>query len=347
MSNFFNKLFGKKKDEQQPIDVDTSTAKSSLKLGLALSGGGTRGLAYLGAFRALEENGVHFDYVSGTSVGSLMGAVYASKISLDELEQKAKSVTSKDILTNHFKFMPSGTQKFSTFIKSVLDGKGFGDFEIPLTIVATDIISGNEIWINQGDIGDAIAGSCAVPFIFKPVEFNGYRLYDGGLVNNIPADVVRDMGADIVIAFDINPERGFGTDSTKTWEEFPCIVIATYENESGTVTNVKSNSPIALLKENDLEEINTFGFPDYANVVGKANGTKHYAKTDGYLYCWAEAQQNLTKNLHIEDKSFGIVHHPMGHIGWSGLCMPVSKGNSYSLDGGSTGLNFIPVKGAN
>lgn len=134
---------------------------------------------------------------------------------------------------------------------------------------------------------------------------------------------------------------------TKTWEEFPCIVIATYENESGTITNVKSDSPIALLKENDLEEINAFGFPDYSNVVGKANGTKHYAKTDGYLYCWAEAQQNLTKNLYIEDKSFGIVHHPMGHIGWSGLCMPVSKGNSYSLDGGSTGLNFIPVKGAN
>lgn len=134
---------------------------------------------------------------------------------------------------------------------------------------------------------------------------------------------------------------------TKTWEEFPCIVIATYENESGTITNVKSDSPIALLKENDLEEINAFGFPDYSNVVGKANGTKHYAKTDGYLYCWAEAQQNLTKNLHIEDKNFGIIYHPMGHIGCSGLCMPVSKGNSYYLDGGNTGLNFIPVKGAN
>lgn len=143
-----------------------------------------------------------------------------------------------------------------------------------------------------------------------------------------------------------NKSYKFDTD-TKTWEEFPCIVIATYENESGTITNVKSDSPIALLKENDLEEINAFGFPDYSNVVGKANGTTHYAKTDGYLYCWAEAQQNLTKNLYIEDKSFGIVHHPMGHIGWSGLCMPVSKGNSYCLDGGSTGLNFIPVKGAN
>lgn len=143
-----------------------------------------------------------------------------------------------------------------------------------------------------------------------------------------------------------NKSYKFDTD-TKTWEEFPCIVIATYENESGTVTNVKSNSPIALLKENDLEEINAFGFPDYANVVGKASGTKHYAKTDGYLYCWAEAQQNLTKNLHIEDKNFGIIYHPMGHIGCSGLCMPVSKGNSYYLDSGNTGLNFIPVKGAN
>lgn len=143
-----------------------------------------------------------------------------------------------------------------------------------------------------------------------------------------------------------NKSYKFDTD-TKTWEEFPCIVIATYENESGTITNVKSDSPIALLKENDLEEINAFGFPDYSNVVGKANGTKHYAKTDGYLYCWAEAQQNLTKNLYIEDKNFGIIHHPMGHIGCSGLCMPVSKGNSYYLDGGNTGLNFIPVKGAN
>lgn len=143
-----------------------------------------------------------------------------------------------------------------------------------------------------------------------------------------------------------NKSYKFDTD-TKTWEEFPCIVIATYENSADEVINVKTESPIALLKENDLEEINAFGFPDYANVVGKANGTTHYAKTDGYLYCWAEAQQNLTKNLYIEDKIFGIVHHPMGHIGWSGLCMPVSKGNSYCLDGGSTGLNFIPVKGAN
>ena len=218
MKEFFNKLFGKRKNTTQSIEADTTTGKTPLKLGLALSGGGTRGLAYLGAFRALEENGIHFDYVSGTSVGSLMGAMYASGIPLDELEKVAKSVKNKDILTSRFKFLPSNTDKFSAFIKNTLGGKGFGDLEIPLTVVATDIISGNEIWINQGDIGDAIVGSCAVPIIFKPVDFNGYRLYDGGLVNNIPADAVRDMGADIVIAFDINPERGFGTDSTKYLE---------------------------------------------------------------------------------------------------------------------------------
>lgn len=143
-----------------------------------------------------------------------------------------------------------------------------------------------------------------------------------------------------------NKSYKFDTD-TKTWEEFPCIVIATYENSADKVTKVKTESPIALLKESDLEEITTYGFPDYSNVVGKANGTKHYAKTDGFVYCWVESQQGETKNLKIEGKNYGIGHHQMGHIGWSALSMPVSKGNSYYLDGGNTGLNFIPVKGAN
>lgn len=143
-----------------------------------------------------------------------------------------------------------------------------------------------------------------------------------------------------------NKSYKFGVD-TKTWEEFPCIVIATYENSADEVTNVKTESPIALLKESDLEEITTYGFPDYSNVVGKANGTTHYAKTDGFVYCWVESQQGQTKNLKIEGINYGIGHHQMGHIGWSALCMPVSKGNSYYLDGGNTGLSFIPVKGAN
>ena len=211
--------FSKKNKESKFQQTVQENPSPRLKLGLALSGGGTRGLAYLGVFKALEENGIKFDFVSGTSVGSLMGAVYASGISVDEMINRAHSVSEKDILTNHIKFFPSKTNKFVELITKMLDGRSFETLDIPLTVVATDIKSGKELHITKGDLGTAIAGSCAVPAIFKPVDFGEYRLYDGGLVNNIPADVVRDMGADIVVSFDMNPERGYGTDSTKYLEE--------------------------------------------------------------------------------------------------------------------------------
>lgn len=215
-------LFSKKnKKDKKSTDklFEVEPVKSHLKLGLALSGGGTRGIAYIGAFKALEENGIHFDYVAGTSVGALMGAVYASGMPLEEVLNVVKSVSAKDILTNHIKFLPNKTQKFVDLINNIFEDKRFADLPTPLCVIATDIVTGKEIRITNGNLGSAIAGSCAVPIIFKPVDFEEYRLFDGGLVNNIPADVVRDMGADIVISFDINPDRGYGTDSTKFFDE--------------------------------------------------------------------------------------------------------------------------------
>ncbi|MBQ7602978.1 MAG: patatin-like phospholipase family protein [Clostridia bacterium] len=213
-------LFGKnKKTEKKDKLFELTPVKTHLKLGLALSGGGTRGVAYLGVFKALEENGIHFDYVAGTSVGSLMGAVYAGGMTIEEAVTFAKTLTKKDVLTNHIKLLPNKTEKFVNLINTIFKGKKFDELNIPLTVVATDIISGKELRITKGDLGGAVAGSCAVPVMFTPVEFEGYRLYDGGLVNNIPANVVRDMGADIVVAFDINPDRGYGTDSTKYLQE--------------------------------------------------------------------------------------------------------------------------------
>lgn len=214
-------LFGKKEKKNKSTEklFEVAPVKSHLKLGLALSGGGTRGVAYIGAFKALEENGIHFDYVAGTSIGSLMGAVYASGMPLEEVVSIAKTVSSKDILTNRIKFLPSKTEKFVNFINEMFKDKRFADLPTPLCVIATDIITGKEMRITSGNLGRAVAGSCAVPVVFKPVDFDGHRLFDGGLVNNIPADVVRDMGADIVVSFDINPDRGYGTDSTKFFDE--------------------------------------------------------------------------------------------------------------------------------
>ena len=203
---WFSRIFGKK---------GTQKESNTLKLGLALSGGGTRGVAYIGVFKALQEANIQFDYVAGTSVGSLMGAVYCSDLTIQEMTTIAKNLRVKDIRSSKIKYVPSKTDKLCAVIREVLGNKRFEDLRLPFTAVAVDIITGNEVRLNTGELDTAIAGSCAVPMIFNPVERGTYRLYDGGLRNNIPADVVRDMGADVVIAFDLNPTRGYGTDSTK------------------------------------------------------------------------------------------------------------------------------------
>ena len=216
ISNWFKKIF--KKPSTRKIEQAPEQTLHPLKLGLAFSGGGTRGVAYIGVIKAFREAGLHFDYVAGTSVGSLMGAVYCADLSNEEMEQRARTLKPKDILTSKIAFVPNKTEKLESVVREVLGGRTFQDLKLPFTAVAVDIITGTEVHIDSGDLAKAISGSCAVPGIFNPVDFGDYRLFDGGIQNNIPADVVRDMGADIVLAVDINPTRGYGTTSTKYLE---------------------------------------------------------------------------------------------------------------------------------
>ena len=298
----------KRKNKNQQDTQKAETQKPSLKLGLALSGGGTRGLAYIGVFKALEENGIHFDCVAGTSVGSLMGAVYASGIPLDEVISRAHSISSKDILTNHIKFVPSKTEKFSALITKMLDGRSFETLNIPLTVVATDIKSGKELRITKGDLGTAIAGSCAVPAVFKPVEFLNYRLYDGGLVNNIPADVVRDMGADIVVAFDMNPDRGFGTESTKYLDDLKAALRILMRSNS-TNGYVYSDLVVKLdlnkfdrTKLDDIDEMIKEGYvqtlewmPKILEVLGSDKPDESIKKTARRIKTMKKAREKFSK----------------------------------------------------
>ena len=217
LNSWFKNLFKKpftKRVEKAPMQE----VLHPLKLGLTLSGGGTRGVAYIGIFKAFEEAGLHFDYVAGTSIGSFMGAAYCAGIPIDRMTEIAKRLREKDILTSKIAFMPNKTEKLEAVIDDALEGRSFEDLKIPFTAVAVDIISGQEIHLKKGKLNKAIASSCAVPGIFNPVEYPPYRFYDGGLQNNIPADVVREMGADIVLTIDINPTRGYGTESTKYLE---------------------------------------------------------------------------------------------------------------------------------
>lgn len=190
-------------------------AKEVTKIGIAFGGGGARGLAHIGAIKAFEENGINFDVVAGTSVGSLIGAFYAEGFTSKEMLDIANSVKVKDIRTSKIFFMPSKTDGIENLIIKYLGDKKIEDLKKPFTAVAVDMITGTEIHISKGNLSKAIAGSCSVPGFFNYVDFEKYRLHDGGLQNTIPADVLRNDGCKYVISIDVNPTRGSGTDSTK------------------------------------------------------------------------------------------------------------------------------------
>ena len=185
------------------------------KIGIAFGGGGARGFAHLGALKALEENGIVFDEVSGTSVGSIIASLYAFGLTSDDMLDIAKSLKVKDIKTNKVFFMPSSTEGIENLIKSSIGDAHFEDMKKPLTVVAVDLKSAKEIDIKSGNVAKAVAGSCAVPGVFEPVDFQDYMLADGGLQNTIPADVLRKNGCKYVISIDVNPTRGYGTQSKK------------------------------------------------------------------------------------------------------------------------------------
>lgn len=192
--------------------------KKYRKIGLALGGGGARGFALIGAVRAFEEANIKFDYISGTSIGSVIGAMLAFGVTSQEMQDIATKIRVKDIRKNVIPFMPSSTENIEKIITQTVGDINIEDLKTPFCAVAVDMISGNEVDITKGRLCKALAGSCAVPTVFNAVEFEDKLLFDGGLQNTIPADVLRKLGCDAVVSIDINSTRGNGTDSKKYFD---------------------------------------------------------------------------------------------------------------------------------
>ncbi len=189
--------------------------KKYKKIGLALGGGGARGFALIGAIRAFEEENIRFDYISGTSIGSVVGAMMAYGVTSAQMEEIATKIKVKDIRTSKIPFVPSSTEALEKIVINAIGDINVEDLKTPFCAVAVDMVSGNEVDITKGRLCKALAGSCAVPTVFNAVAFEDKILFDGGLQNTIPADVLRKLGCDAVISIDINSTRGNGTKSTK------------------------------------------------------------------------------------------------------------------------------------
>ena len=181
--------------------------KKNIKVGLALGSGSARGWAHIGAIEAIEEAGIPIHYVAGTSIGAFVGAVFATR-DLNSLKQFALQMDWKKVLSYFDVVFPrSGLmdgKKIHELFSLHTDARTFEDFKIPVKMIATDLNSGDKIIIDSGNIIESIRASVSVPGIFTPVHLNDKWLVDGGLVDPVPVKVVRDMGADVVIAIDLN-----------------------------------------------------------------------------------------------------------------------------------------------
>ncbi len=179
------------------------------KIGLALGGGGAKGLAHIGIIKALEAAGIKIDYIAGTSMGALVGGWYAATGDIRALEDFIIHIKRNDIfpIKEIFKHKDGALFKGESIadkLRYELKNIKIEELKIPFAALATNAKNGDEVRLKNGDLVDAIRASAALPIVFAPIAIDGQLLIDGGLVNPVPADVVKKMGAEYVIAIDVS-----------------------------------------------------------------------------------------------------------------------------------------------
>jgi NTE family protein len=190
----------------------TQAKDSRPRIGLVLGGGGARGLAHVGVVSVLQREGIPVDYLAGTSMGGLVGALYAAGVPLDVVEEQLKrlSAVTEQIRLVDVNISASGLSIRGRRIYNLMadllgEGLTFADLNIPLAMVAVDIYSGREVILQGGLVIDAVRATISVPGVFEPVDLGDYRLVDGGVLNNVPVDVARMQGATRTITVDVLP----------------------------------------------------------------------------------------------------------------------------------------------
>jgi len=178
------------------------------KIGLALGGGGARGLAHIGVIKTLEKHKIPIDYIAGTSAGALIGGIYAATKDIKQIEEIAETLTYKDFIQTFSDIsLKSGLlrgEKVKNFIGRYAGEKTFKKLKIPFNAVTTDLVSGKTFAIKRGDIATAIRASCSLPGIFHPVKRGKKLLIDGGATEQVPVKTVKNMGAERIIAVNLN-----------------------------------------------------------------------------------------------------------------------------------------------
>ncbi|WHH59878.1 patatin-like phospholipase family protein [Petroclostridium sp. X23] len=195
--------------------------KQRKKIGLALGSGSSRGMAHIGVINVLKKYNIPIDYIAGSSIGAVVGAMHSAGVDLDYFTKLVANMPTQSVLD--FSFSKNGLvagNKIKEFLNLLLKNCNFEDLNIPCSVVCTDLIKCQRVILNQGNVADALRGSISIPGVFSPVKRDEMLLVDGGVTDRVPANIVRDMGADIIIASDV----GFNGGNFKVNSFFDVII---------------------------------------------------------------------------------------------------------------------------
>ena len=191
--------------------------ESKHKIGIAFGSGGAKGMALIGALKALEEENLEFDVVAGTSIGSIVGALYAKGYTSDDMLNLKDEIGFGDVRA--MLALTLGGFSLKRIIENVVGGAYFSDLKKPFVAVATDLLSGEEVDISEGELASALAASSAIQPVFRAVTRNGRELVDGAFVNSVPADVVKKMGAEKIISINLSKGVDFNDHIKRSLDE--------------------------------------------------------------------------------------------------------------------------------
>lgn len=273
-------------------------------LGLALSGGGARGLAHIGVLKILAEQNIKISSISGCSMGGLVGALYAVGFSVEEIENIATKYTTIREMINIVDRSPRRRglivgQRLRTLLAKIIGKETtFKDTKIPITLNAVDLISSREIPLSEGNLLDAVMATIAVPGFFAPVLADNMQLIDGGSLNNLPVDHLLPYHPEIIIAVDVHPD----TKNEPPWQvtgqkpriffPLPDFFLDYYRAQiimisRMTEQNLLKNQPDLLIRPKLSSEYTMFyGYQQAANIIqqGEISTRKCLSKIKELIY---------------------------------------------------------------
>lgn len=249
------------------------------KIGLALSGGGAKGIAHLGVFKALEERGIEVDHISGVSAGAIMGALYADGNTPEDI---CKFIKKSNLYRMVSLTMPtnggfSQMDQFGSFIEKKLKAKTFGELRIPLVVNAAELTTGKNVYFEEGNLIEGIMASANVPIFFRPMKIGDKQYVDGGIFCNLPVSVLRRKGCQIIIGVHVNPithEDGFDGLFDVSERVFHLAVngnTVSQKRDCDIIIETREAQKYGMFDASKAEEIFKVGYDAANNVLDKVD----------------------------------------------------------------------------